>query len=706
MSKRKSDQYEDNDENQENEENEQTDAKKVKHIDSSPQSQLVLSSKPANALNEINTNIQSQNFTIVQLDNNNNSQILKLIDGLNNDIDDEEEDADFINYVNQSMTQAEVKIEAGVEEQAEEKEVIVEQAKLKEETVVVVKAEVREDLVVVEQPKVQFDAQKNDQNPIRNIKKLLQTVKPTNKWTVNGEALELPSVPGLAINNFSDLPLPISEHQAQILNQFKNATSNVIEFSAKDFELKNELWNKNLSLLFQKVISELGCVNKVKFHLLKLQICSAGYRVNKKIPPKKETKGFATVMIQLPSKYTGGCLNVFSDNIGQSFYFGQTENRAPYSIHYAAFYNSLEYEIAEITSGYRVMLVYELVGDESYVSINELNNKMVAQLSALDEIKPAKQDEHTFPVAVFLENTYDDNEFERNGISALKGKDSTRFKLLKDANESLPQSKKLKFFILKAQYEIEFDKDYDAIMDNGANYSLYGDLYGNIYTNEAEYDSESSEFYEESERRLDIEKLYDSNGRAYFRGHEDDFSFDSINNVICPYKDINNIDCPFDESCWGEAEEDFLDNGKVNNYEKYFLLFWPSLNELKMFFKLDYGLCASLVLDPRPSNDEVFVNNFKTFIDLLKEARINKELSSRFECTVEKILKVLTHLKDLVLTKTFIGEIMESYNKAHCDDLASLIKLFGWESLLGCLQRFILPIENKNFKSNCSLVQV
>ena len=100
------------------------------------------------------------------------------------------------------------------------------------------------------------------------------------------------------------------------------------------------------------------------------------------------------------------------------------------------------------------MLIYELVGDESYVSISERNSNMVAQLSGLDEIKPVKKDDHTFPVAVFLENKYKDNQFERNGINALKGKDSTRFKLLKDANESLPQSKKLNFFIMKAQYEI------------------------------------------------------------------------------------------------------------------------------------------------------------------------------------------------------------------------------------------------------------
>ena len=137
-----------------------------------------------------------------------------------------------------------------------------------------------------------------------------------------------------------------------------------------------------------------------------------------------------------------------------------------YSIHYAAFYNSLEYEIAEITSGYRVMLVYELVGEESYMSINELNSKMVAQLSALDEIKPAKKDEHTFPVAVFLENNYKDNEFQRKGISALNENDFARFKLLKDANESLSLNKKLKFFVLKASLTIEYVGDFDAILAN------------------------------------------------------------------------------------------------------------------------------------------------------------------------------------------------------------------------------------------------
>ena len=205
---------------------------------------------------------------------------------------------------------------------------------------------------------------------------------------------------------------------------------------------------------------------------------------------------------------------------------------------------------------------------------------------------------------------------------------------------------------------------------------------------------------------MQIKKLYDSNGRACFRGQEARFPFKAITNFVCPYKDLNYLDRLHDFSCWTEVQDEIMDYKRITYYEKYFLLFWPNSAEISLFFKLDYDICASLVLDPTPSNDEVFINNFKTFIGLLKEARNNKELSSRFEFSVDNILKVLIHLKDLVLTKTFIGEITENYNKAHCNDLASLIKLFGWESLLGCLQHLILPIENKNFNSNCSLVQV
>ena len=210
----------------------------------------------------------------------------------------------------------------------------------------------------------------------------------------------------------------------------------------------------------------------------------------------------------------------------------------------------------------------------------------------------------------------------------------------------------------------------------------------------------------ERDSELQVNKLYDSNGRPYFRGQEARFPFKAITNFVCPYKDLNHLDQLHDFSCWTEVQDEIIDEKRFTYHEKYFLLFWPSSAEISLFFKLDYGLCASLVLGPRPSNDEVFINNFKTFIDLLKEARINKELSSRFECSVDNILKVLIYLKNLALTKTFIGEIMESYNTFHCDDLASLIKMFGWESLLGCLHHLILPIENKNFYSNCSLVQV
>ena len=68
---------------------------------------------------------------------------------------------------------------------------------------------------------------------------------------------------------------------------------------------------------------------------------------------------FGTLVIQLPSNYTGGQLVVYHQSKSEEFDFGGPAGCT--AIHYAAFYADCEHEIKPVKTGYRLCLIYNLV---------------------------------------------------------------------------------------------------------------------------------------------------------------------------------------------------------------------------------------------------------------------------------------------------------------------------------------------------------
>lgn len=68
---------------------------------------------------------------------------------------------------------------------------------------------------------------------------------------------------------------------------------------------------------------------------------------------------FGTLVIQLPSEYEGGQLNVYHKGKETEFNFGGSDAHG--NIYYTAFYADCEHEIQPITKGHRLCLVYNLL---------------------------------------------------------------------------------------------------------------------------------------------------------------------------------------------------------------------------------------------------------------------------------------------------------------------------------------------------------
>lgn len=71
---------------------------------------------------------------------------------------------------------------------------------------------------------------------------------------------------------------------------------------------------------------------------------------------EKEKGMFGSLIINLPSHYTGGELSIQFD--GEEIIADFAQDAANYTINCAAFYADCDHEIKPLTSGYRICLVY------------------------------------------------------------------------------------------------------------------------------------------------------------------------------------------------------------------------------------------------------------------------------------------------------------------------------------------------------------
>jgi hypothetical protein len=211
---------------------------------------------------------------------------------------------------------------------------------------------------------------------IKLINCCLKTVESPGSYAFDGEATELPTMMGLEVKGFGLVHLPLTDLQAKKLigvckqapygkNQQTLIDKNVrdsYQLSPSSIKIGNKTWNAKLKELVARVSKGLGCVPKVEAKLYKMLIYKTGGHFLKHRDTEKEKNMFATLVLQLPSIYTGGNLVVYhgTDGSKKCIDFGQKQGKSQFSIYFAAHYADLEHELLEITSGYRVALVYSL----------------------------------------------------------------------------------------------------------------------------------------------------------------------------------------------------------------------------------------------------------------------------------------------------------------------------------------------------------
>ena len=281
-----------------------------------------------------------------------------------------------------------------------------------------------------------------------NVKTVLEALKECKKLGVfcsHEEAQELPTTIGLEVNNLGPISLPLDDFQANRLVEmcqqapFGKDNQTLVDLKVRDsfqldpsqVKITHPDWEQQLEKLVERVRRELGCPSKVKAKLYKMLIYRQGGHFVKHQDTQKDPNMFGTLVIQPPSRHTGGELVVYAHDgtLSKIADFGQSTGKAPFACHYAAHYADLEHELRTVTSGYRLALVYLLCSDskitKSDSSMNrkpkkcakieiDTNEKLVNAFKALNSSQ--------YGLGLILEHEYTKKTFEDKGVEALKGK--------------------------------------------------------------------------------------------------------------------------------------------------------------------------------------------------------------------------------------------------------------------------------------------
>ena len=197
------------------------------------------------------------------------------------------------------------------------------------------------------------------------------------------------------------------------------------------FRLGNPMWDSMVDeLLDNEVRNGLGIVEDtpIGFTLYKLLLYEEGGHFEFHTDTEKEDKMFATLVVQLPSVYTGGEIIVKHGDKEETYDFSQ---KAAYTPFFVTFYSDCQHRVCPVRSGYRLCLVYNVI----YTGISEkpFHVDKTALVKSMSTISSSWSRCPEVPLIVYLL----EYKYSRAGLrfDCLKGADANKYHLLKQCND-------------------------------------------------------------------------------------------------------------------------------------------------------------------------------------------------------------------------------------------------------------------------------
>ncbi|ETS75550.1 hypothetical protein PFICI_12494 [Pestalotiopsis fici W106-1] len=176
--------------------------------------------------------------------------------------------------------------------------------------------------------------------------------------------------PGLEINGTS-IPLPLVPRDADLLKAacrqapFGRGEETVVDESVRktweldhtQFKLANPAWSEFLQHIAREATAKLGMLS-VRVEPYKLLLYEEGSFFRRHKDSEKVAGMIGTLVICLPSRHEGGDVVLSLGGRTQRF---STSTASAYDLTALAWYSDVTHEITKLTSGYRLVLTYNIV---------------------------------------------------------------------------------------------------------------------------------------------------------------------------------------------------------------------------------------------------------------------------------------------------------------------------------------------------------
>lgn len=517
---------------------------------------------------------------------------------------------------------------------------------------------------------IEYEATNKFVSDVKAFKNLLRNTISSGDFSVSGEAKELPTQLGLFIKNFGIISTPLTEHQANDLIKVSTQApfglnhETIVDKRVRDsfqinpdqIEIQNPDWNQHLNALVQRIATQLGCVNKnVEAKLYKLLLYQKGGHFLKHRDTEKEKNMFGTLVIQLPSIYEGGTFNVYHKDVIKSYDFGRSTKKAAYSMHFTAHYADLEHELLEITSGYRLALVYSLCSSHSqnfFVRNDEASDQMSKIIKNMSNM--------TKPIAILLDHKYTNESLSKMGAKALKGLDNDRYNLLHEASLKQNTDEQLCVYITNVKLVLDEWNTRDDYYKNSEVEKRIRKLMKQkeeLTTNEA--DTLKNEDGEEVQKDQLITDWYGPNGEPFLekRSQFSDFvvPIEFFSRLIDPNTELEND--KVDKWSFSDVGVQYTGNEGstiITKYNRYMLTFWPKKKEFQMIANISNKKALDILYDSLnkiATKRPIFQENMKQFLNRMNDSFSRRTFS---DSCYDKIVEMLLVIDDINLTKLFI----------------------------------------------------
>ncbi|KAI9892740.1 MAG: hypothetical protein M1814_001160 [Vezdaea aestivalis] len=288
--------------------------------------------------------------------------------------------------------------------------------------------------------------------------------------------------PGIEVDSVGLVRLPLGEADARKLIQqshqapFGKGTETLVDESIrKTWEINSEKviflnprWQGCIDQIVERVTNALGVVDGSKhvnaeFYKMLLYEKGAMFRPHK--DTEKVSGMFATLVICLPSEHTGGSVDLQhgTTKIKKATY--KTEQHSAFSSTFMAWYADVSHEIKPVESGFRWVLVYNLINNARTTnpSASVLDSKTDDFTKALTEWQHYHEDSSSFAYCL-------DHQYTTEGLrlAQLKGDDCCRVRHVAQSCEEQSD-----YYVLLANIEmVEKLPDSDTPEEDKESYTV------------------------------------------------------------------------------------------------------------------------------------------------------------------------------------------------------------------------------------------